>query len=244
MEIELVKWDSEFFGFKTGRVQIQAGPDFDPVLFRKSATAQGYELVYVVKSESPLSAATIREGSMELMDIMLTMSLKLDKEKQQGQHFVLRNSLEESELLETYHIAEETARVSRFYMEPKTGPAKTKKMYRHWVDNALNQTYADGVLLEKEQGAVAGILLPKTHPSTGFGQISMVGVNPSFFARGVGTRLWQQTLGYYHSRPEITRMMTKLSLLNLPSLNWHLKCGFTRIEETVFVYHFRSNGAS
>ncbi|HSV87221.1 MAG TPA: hypothetical protein VLH61_01110, partial [Bacteroidales bacterium] len=69
MEIELVKWDSEFFGFKTGRVQIQAGPDFDPVLFRKSAMAQGYELVYVVKSESPLSAATIREGSMELMDI-------------------------------------------------------------------------------------------------------------------------------------------------------------------------------
>jgi len=241
MDIELVKWDSEFFGFKTGKVQIYSEAGFDPVLFRKSALAQGYELVYVMKSESPFSAATIREGSIELLDIMLTMSLKLDNEKQQGQHFVLRNNLDETELMETYHIAEETAKVSRFFKEPKAGIAKTKKMYRHWVDNALNQNNADGVLLETEQGKVTGFLIPKSNSNWDYGQIMLAGVNPHYFGKGIGSKLWQQAFGYFSRNSNVIKILTKFSIQNLPSFNWHLKNGFSKVEDMIFIYHFRSN---
>ena len=84
---------------------------------------------------------------MELVDIRITMSKKLDRIAYKNKPYYLHNSLSKVELKDCYNIAEQIAKVSRFYKEEKIGIEKAKALYRKWVDNALNKTYSDGIFL-------------------------------------------------------------------------------------------------
>ena len=89
--------------------------------------------------------------SIDLVDIMITMSCNLEKINIPLTNNELTNTLSDEKLLEVYKIAEEISLVSRFSKESLIGVEKTKEFYRKWIDNSLNKSYADGIFIISEK---------------------------------------------------------------------------------------------
>lgn len=239
MIIEKLDWDSSFFGIKIGRLYILNDVDFDPILFKQQAIDEKFELVYVFKFQNMLPSDKILKANLDLVDIQLTMSMKFNKADYINRPYDFRTTLTDKEKNECYKIAENTAKVSRFYIEEKIGSEKTKAMYRRWIDNALNQSFSDGMFLFKEHDEVVGVHIIKTGKDKKTGHCSMIGVNPDYTRRNIGKKLWEQSFGYWANESEIEYCKVPFSFQNDASLNFHLNIGFNRVEETKFIYHFK-----
>jgi dTDP-4-amino-4,6-dideoxy-D-galactose acyltransferase len=240
MRIEKLSWDTDFFGFNVGRVTIYDEDDFHPLEFKKQAIDENYELVYVFKYSKMLTWQKVIKADLEMVDIMLTMSKKFDKNDYRDISYDFRTKLSNKELEECYYIAEQTAIVSRFYKEKKIGPEKTRSLYIKWIDNAINKSFSDGLFLEKEKETVIGIHLLKTDKKNKMGQFTLTGVHPNYKRMGIGYKLWTQSFGFLGKESKIDIVKSPFSFQNTESLNFHLKMGFDITEEIKYIYHFRN----
>lgn len=237
--IERLTWDSSFFEINIGRAVIEDVQTFAPIEFRDEAK-NSYDLVYVF-SQTMLSGEKTIEANIDLVDIIITMSMPMKRSLNPDLKFDFRTELSLDEINECYEIAEQTAVVSRFYNEPLIGPEKAKALYRKWIDNSLNRTYCDGILLTKSGKSISGIHVIKTDHNKKTGLCSLIGVNQDYKGMGMGKKLWEQAFNYWTSLEDIDKCIVPFSIKNTESFNFHLKIGFNKIEEIKYVYHFRNN---
>lgn len=238
--IEHLIWDSNFFELNIGRYIVDDECNFDPIKFQKEAK-QNYDLVYVFCHKKMLSLSKAFDANLDLVDIIMTMSMPLMKNNYLDNGFDYRTTLTQDEINGCYEIAEQTSVVSRFFNEPLIGPEKAKALYRKWIDNSLNKSYCDGILLVKSNEIITGIHTIKTDYSEKTGFCSLIGVNKNYKGLGIGKNLWEQAFGYWTLLGDINRCKVPFSLKNIESFNFHLKIGFNKIEEIKYVYHYRSN---
>ena len=241
MIIKKLKWDTEFFGINVGKITLLEDNNFDLIKFKQQIYDEKFELVYVFKLQKMLPWDIIVNAELELVDIMMTMSKKFKKEQYLDIPYKLNTKFSEKELNECYYIAEETSIVSRFYNEKKIGPMITRKLYRKWIDNALNKSFSDGVFILKESNSITGIHLIKTDKKNKIGYFTLTGVNPKYKRKGIGSNLWTQSFGYWANMSKINIIKSPFSIQNIDSLNFHIKMGFNKVEEIKYIYHFRNN---
>lgn len=238
--IEHLIWDSNFFELNIGRHIIDDERYFDPIKFREEAK-NNYDLVYVFSFQNMISSSKAFDANLDLVDIMLTMSMPFTKNNYSDNGFDCRTSLTNDEINGCYEIAEQTSVVSRFYNEPLIGPEKSKALYRKWIDNSLNKSFGDGILIEKSNEIITGIHTIKTDHSEKTGLCSLIGVNKDYKGLGIGRNLWEQAFGYWSLLGNISRCKVPFSIKNIESFNFHLKIGFNKIEEIKYIYHYRNN---
>lgn len=237
--IEKLNWDSDFFGIKIGKFVIQNEKDFDEIKFKEEANDEKFELIYVFKFHELITPEIVVKTGLQLTDIMILTSKRFQKEYFLKNTYEFRTELKEQELRECYYIAETIAKVSRFFKEPKIGEKKTKALYKKWIENTLNKSFADGLFIVKDSNSIIGIDLIKTENKTG--SCSLIGVHPNHKGRGIGKNLWDQSFGYWANEKEIEQCRVSFSFQNSESFNFHLKIGFNRIEEIKYIYHYRNN---
>jgi dTDP-4-amino-4,6-dideoxy-D-galactose acyltransferase len=242
MKIETLQWDSSFFGIKIGKLVIDNEINFNPKEFKEQIKDDKFQLVYVFKNREMFTKQNEVDAEIELVDIMLTLSKKFNKEAFLNLPYDFRTKLSKVELNESYLIADTISSVSRFYNEPNIGRAKTNELYRTWIDNALNKTFVDGLFLVKNSECVTGIHLIRTDELNKVGYCSLIGVNSSKKGLGIGKSLWDQACGYWANEKDINLCKVAFSLHNLESFNFHLSLGFNKIDELKYIYHYRSKG--
>lgn len=236
MEIETLKWDSGFFGIKIGKTILDSRFNSDE--FTALAKENNFDLVYLFRETKSLSVDEVAQKNISLVDIMITMSLELNITSDPGP-FDFNTSLNKKEIDECYEIAEDIAKVSRFYKEPLIGKEKAMKLYRKWIDNSLNGSFCDGILLNRSEGHIRGIHSVKTDLINGIGICSLIGTHPLHRGFGIGRNLWQQAFSYWSTQKNVTRCRVLFSLENMESFNFHLKMGFNKVESVRFIYHYR-----
>jgi dTDP-4-amino-4,6-dideoxy-D-galactose acyltransferase len=242
-QIERLNWDSDFFGIRIGRSIAECERNFDPIKFYEEAK-NNYDLVYVFSHWGMLAGRQTYEAKLDLVDIIITMSMPLLKDTNYDSTFDFRTELTNAEINECYEIAEQISVVSRFYNEPLIGPEKTRALYRKWIDNAINSTYCDGILLTKSGESITGIHVIKTDHKGKTGWCSLIGVDKNCWGMGIGKKLWQQAFSYWKSHEDITKCVVPFSIKNTESFNFHLKIGFNKIEDIRYIYHFRNNATA
>lgn len=239
MKIEALNWDSEFFGLGVGRLELQADDELDAPEFLRLVDDRGFDLIYVIRQQHMLAGAVLSECALELMDVQLTMSQPFDRLEHASRPYVFRQKLSESELAQCYAIAEQTSVVSRFHREPLVGPEMTRALYRRWVDSALDGTLANGLLAIELEGKIMGIHLIRTDARQKAGHCSVIGVDAAYKRLNIGRQLWQQAFGYWANETDIQTCKVPFSLQNAESLNFHLKMGFSKVDQVRYTYHFR-----
>lgn len=240
-EIEPGKWDSRFFGCRIGRLILSEALEFDPELFNLQVANGGYELVYVIVNNKWLNQTDAVKAHLRLMDIQITMTSKLNREAASENHYEFLSSMSRDDLSACHAIAEQTAKVSRFYHEPVIGPEKTIMMYKQWVDNALAQKYGDGIVVTRDQSQqITGLMIVNSEKTAKTGICDVIGVQQHSKRKGIGARLWRSALNYWTNETDFTSCKVTFSANNLQSFNFHLKVGFDKIEVIRYVYHYRA----
>jgi dTDP-4-amino-4,6-dideoxy-D-galactose acyltransferase len=236
LEIETLNWDSGFFGIKIGKVYMN--DSFNFAAFREAARKNQFDLVYVFREIKSTSIEVVLPSDFHLIDILVTMTLDINIEAEQVP-VDFNTSLSPGELGECYEIAESIAKVSRFYREPLIGKEKALKLYRKWVDNSLNGSFCDGVIVNRSEGHIRGIHLIKTDPVNHTGTCSLIGTHPFNKGAGIGRDLWKQAFSYWIKKNNVTLCRVPFSLENMESFNFHLRIGFNNVESIRYIYHYR-----
>lgn len=239
MIIEKLNWDSDFFERRIGRLLIDDETEFVPAKFIEEAK-ESYDLIYVFSIEKMLSFNKVKAANLDMVDIIITMSVPFSKTNYSKNGYEFRTSLTKEELIGCYEIAEQTSVVSRFYTDALIGEEKTKALYRKWIDNSINHSFSDGLFLEKDENKVIGIHLIKTLAEKNTGMFTLTGLNTNYKGKGLGRKLWEQSYAYWADIGGIEIIKSPFSFQNKESLNFHLKMGFNKIEETKYIYHYRN----
>jgi len=238
--IEKLVWDSDFFNLNIGKCDLIN--KVAPSDFYNKAREDNYDLIYLINHDKVLSGLEIKLYDVYLMECMIIASIPSPNSvispimsPTYANNFTTIESLTPTELIECYNIAEQISSVSRFNNDKLIGINKTKELYRKWLDTFNMPNH--NLFIEKKDDKIIGMLLIKTDVENKTGEITLIGVDNNLKRGGIGNKLMNQAFAFWATK-NVTTIKTTYSLQNKPSVNFHNKLGFTKIEDIKFIYHY------
>ena len=227
MNIKYLQWDSDFFNKKIGelspneaiKVPFNLTQDYDLIIIKKnqdfSCEIDGYEKTFEetkILFEKKLSFDNINEIIIEDTDF--------------------QNKPPE----DFYDLAYESGKYSRFKLDLNL-KNKFQDIYKKWVDNSLNKTFAEKVFYIHSEDTINGFVTLQRDGNTA--KIGLIAVNPNFQGKGIGTKLLQAA-EYYAIKNNMDKMLIPTQKENILACNFYKKNGYSVKEETVIKHYWRS----
>jgi dTDP-4-amino-4,6-dideoxy-D-galactose acyltransferase len=219
--IEVLPWDSEFFGFRVGRLH---GESLTPALIAEAkqwCRANDVSCLYYLGPAEPVD----NPGGFRFVDERVTCRW--------GARPVAATSpavryFESSDLDSLERIARYSHRESRFYHDPGFDRARCDDLYATWIRNSC-QGQADAVFVATDQGRPAGYLTCTEN------SIGLVAVAEEARGRGLGRQLITAAQRYFYaSGAAYAEVITQRR--NQAALDLYLHCGF-QVVNTHHWYH-------
>lgn len=209
--MELLSWDTDFFGITIGRAKIATARDLEIAL--RAASDQGVECLYVVVpgAKADPVAAAIRAGSG------LT-ALRLDLERRGRQVASDAETVRPAAPDEAGRVAELAAALapaSRFAQDGRFRRERIEEMYRIWALNDLR----DGKVLVDTTGDRALLTLSKRPSGLAVGLVYVASV-----ARGTG--LGRQLLDAALAEAAGASLTVATDMRNLEAVRLYESAGF------------------
>ncbi len=230
MKVEYLPWDSEFFGKRVARLTISEEEVSSVVSYMEHLREEGnFDVVYIVSArklpliEQVQGCTFVDEKIVFAGDIVLPDTHFSHVMRYVGK--VLTPALE--------HLAWVSAGHSRFKVDQHFGD-NYKRLYSRWIENSLNGTFADDVLVHEIDGKIDGVLTLRKYAD--YGDIGLLAVDTDVQTRGVGTSLVgyaQQLL--WNEGIKFLRVTTQGA--NQQACRFYTKQGL-QIESITYIYHY------
>jgi len=231
MKLEFLKWDSDFFGFKIGMVSSFTN-DLDFKKLLKQAQEQNFKLLYCFANPLNETENKIYSQYGILVDKKITYYQKLEEKKYELPSNVeeyLENFVDDA----MYSLAIEGGKYSRFRTDKNFPDGSFEKLYKKWIENSLNKTFADVIYVYKQEKLIKGILLLKIINDIGI--ISLISVDQNLKRKGIGTKLIN-TAYYYFYKNNIYNIEVVTQKDNIAACNFYEKNNF-KIKNIQNIYH-------
>ena len=230
--INLITWDSDFFGFKVGICSpLIPSNMLDEVL--EFCKKEGYKLVYLFidPGNSYLNQAAIKNGGV-LIDQRVTFKMTLKKPFEINSHIVIaKTDLLTPELLD---IVLQTGLYSRFYNDSHFGKSKYEELYTLWILKSLRKELADEVIYYLNGDTIIGYLTLQFKENVGY--INLVGVNMHQQGEGIGKALLAKAVNLSLDN-NCSSLEVATQLMNKKACNFYESFGFIQ-SNMKSIYHF------
>ncbi|MDT0686581.1 GNAT family N-acetyltransferase [Autumnicola psychrophila] len=180
--VQKAEWDSNFFGFPVGKVNLKSVDNFEEVIL----ASEKFKLVYV------FSDVEINEPSLDLVDkkIIYKKALEANKEINPVEGNGDLTSFDPKihsydHLLELAHLS---GTYSRFKLDSNIPGSRFLEMYKLWLDNSINKKIAFETLVSITEGNISGFVTLGKKDSD-CSQIGLIAVNGDYQGRSIGSRL-------------------------------------------------------
>ncbi len=227
--VELAKWDTDNFGFKTGNLYLPSA--FDAAAFSnelESARNCGYKLLYLKGVDVP--------------DACLSDDIRLVDEKvvyTQLNHHGLSSEtngsvvsiLGEEMTDELFGLACLSGKYSRYKLDEKLPPTVFPTLYKLWMERSLNGTIATDVLAYREQGQTLGILTWKLDGNSA--HIGLVATAEKAARKGIGTALMTS---FFQRVGDGVKISVATQKANIPACLFYEENGYA-VESVTKIYH-------
>ena len=218
-QLEKLLWDIEFFEFSVGKVTISGElKNIDDLL-----NSIPFRLLYVFSNQILNIECTISSK-------MITYGRTLENISYEGES-VFYTDLEPDSVL--FSLAYISGKYSRFYMDPNIQETKFKELYRQWVINSVNKSFADEIIVRKIKDEIVGMITVKKQGA--IGQIGLFAVGEEFQGKGIGRDLILCGMQYLQKFgcKEVTVQTQKE---NINACRFYEKLDY-KIYNEEFVYH-------
>lgn len=236
MQFEILKFDSELFGFKVAKIL----PSRLSITKLKSILAKlrshNVRLVYwQAANTSKKSQKAIQKlhGFLASHQIRYLVNLKkitLGKYNDP----IIKIYRRKTPTTEMKKLAVTIGEPSRFGVDPQMPRKLLHKMYHAWIKNSVNGQIADKVLVIKNKKIIIG-MITLGHKNKR-GDIGLTAINQKFQGKNFGTKLVQAAQRYFikkgYTQAQVVTQKTNISACKL-----YAKCGF-RPENIDNFYHF------
>ncbi|HBK82494.1 MAG TPA: hypothetical protein DDZ41_02680 [Flavobacterium sp.] len=224
--IQKLDWDSHFFGFEVGLFHVQ-DVNFDIESFKKQADF--FKLVYIF-SDNRLSDIS----NFELVDQKTVLEKTIDLSLKNNDSIISFNAKEHdyAQLLDLCFLS---GKFSRFRIDSKIPSTKFEALYKLWIDNSVNKTFAFDTLIKITENNISGFITIKK-VNQDVSEIGLIAVNTNYQGRGIASELLNQAQ-YISLKNGFKTIRVPTQYDNKPAINLYQKTGF-QIVNTTFVYHY------
>jgi len=237
-KIEFLGWDSNFFGLKIGKIEFNKSLGVKELNNLKDLIFQSnLDLIYIFTDISFKPLSFLYKIGAELIDIQLNYKLHIPFDMEDMGNYIIVDESNVNKYVkkeELYKISEQIALTSRFSFDSRIKHEKLLELYRLIVDNSLNKTFGDGLIIDlNDDRKLRGFITFKTMYN--YGRPFIIGVDPKYKGKGIGLKIYKQLLHYWHLK-NIREVRTVASLKSIVALNFHPKLGF-KVVKVNNVFH-------
>ena len=226
-------WDSEAFGFTVARIENIDDPAAQLPVVQAQLIADGIALAYweAPHGDEPSRLAALRNGS-ELINSRVLLDIGLTGQAASEPRTIVDPDPAQRCVLDELALASGWS--SRFALDPRFPRPVFERLYRTWMENSLNGSFADAVIVAGEGDAIDGMVTVSA--KGGQGQIGLFGVAATARGKGVGKKLLREALGWF-AREGCARASVVTQGENEVALAIYQSCGFA-ISAHSDVFHF------
>ena len=176
MNINFLKWDSEFFNRKIGEV-----------ILTKNENLETEDFNLIVVKQSIKFDVKLNGYNLSFQESKINFTKKIDKIPTTNCNKIKDTDISEKTASFFKELAYESGKKSRFLLDEKFGEDKFKELYDIWVINSLNKKIAlKTFYIEENNQAIGFVTLQKFGT---LGKIGLLSIHPDFQGKGFGRKL-------------------------------------------------------
>jgi dTDP-4-amino-4,6-dideoxy-D-galactose acyltransferase len=222
--IKRLDWDSSFFEIEVGEFLLVA---------KNNANSENFDLLYV-KNEKDFELELVGFENL-FSETKVVFSKSLFESQFENQNvFLLKDT--HYNMDEIYELAYESGKYSRFFLDANFKATKFQELYQKWVDNSINNTFADAVLVYQENNQTMGFVSYKINNGTA--TIGLIAVSPNHQGKGIGGILLkyvEKTL----CQNNVKTLFIPTQKTNEAACNFYKKQGYSIHEATIIKHYWK-----
>jgi len=233
--IDLLKWDSDFFGFQVGRSDNSETLAPDQLL--KKAKDLGFKLIYLFL-EKPVNPGFTNQAckfhEFNLMEEKVIFIKEINRNSPlPSTNVSVCDQNEFSKYKERfYELGVASGHYSRFLHDSHIPTSKFRELYRRWVDNGINNQ-SSNIIYSQNENSISGFVTldyEKSHTNIG-----LFAVSEEFRRKGIG-QLLMKKIETLTSHRKLNKIQVTTQRQNKMACNFYQKLSF--LEKTSFLtYH-------
>lgn len=223
--IESLKWDSEFFGYKIGKIE---NPNMES--FQELANSE-FQLIYVfsVKEIACIEQYLVDKKATFIQDLNFYESFGLED------LIIMEFNPDNHSYSELLQLSYESGVFSRFYTDKNFRKNEFEKLYKKWIDNSLNGDSNHKIFVAEDidKNLLGFITLGKRTEK--LNDIGLLAVSPKARGKKVGTKLIEFSKDLSRKN-NIYQLQVVTQLQNIPATKLYESTGF-KLKELNYIYH-------
>lgn len=233
--LEHLKWDSNFFGLKIGRIVCDVRLDEKYLEFLlNDAKIANYALMYVLLLDNDvISDVFLSKNTGKLVDrkVIFRMNLNNTTVTPSDEIQDYTGKKLSTDLLDLVYLS---GRFSRFKLDEYLPKDAFKRLYKVWIDKSLSGEMADKIFVSIVNNQVVGFVTLRINDNKG--EIGLIAVSEQVQGRKIGTKLIDSCVNYL-TQHSIAKLTVPTQLANIPACKFYENYGFEKSSVTD-VYHF------
>lgn len=223
--IESLKWDSEFFGFKVGKLNYTDESSLGEL------EVSGNKLIYL------FSDKIIPQLASCLVDKKATYIQELSSENLMNIESIQINEFDPkinsySDLLE---LAFESGIYSRFYTDKNFINNEFRRLYKRWIDNSLEGLSNYKIFVAEDDCRKLLGFITIGSKNEHLADIGLLAVSSASRGKKIGTKLIEFSKRFAFSN-NLKQIQVVTQLQNIPATILYEKTGFS-LNEINYIYH-------
>lgn len=231
MKIELLEWDSDFFGIKTGRLFLSKETGWD------ENELNDWDLVYIfVEPADRNNNLLLQQKGIPLVDEKITYmmdvsTLKETKDSASHIHSYFSSANDEKVI----NIGIQSGIYSRFNIDPNFSKVKFKELYTIWMKKSISREIANKVVVYIiDENEIAGVITLGEKNNNA--DIGIIAVDNNFRGQNIGKALIQEAVNY-SIRENYSSLQVITQKNNHAACKFYERCGFTE-KDVINIYHY------
>lgn len=227
-DFEILKWDSDFFGYKIAKINSSVGPDrLNTVLFELHKN--GVELVYF---NSTFNLGLYEHYKNYEIDRSVSLSKVLKEKKVLNPN--VKFFIEKEPTFKMLELSRRIARRSRFYVDPNIPNSKVYDLYEIWLNKSVSESGTNTTLIYEKDAEILGFATIRIENGNE-GRIPLMGVAAENEGKGISFIL-MQAIETYLMEQNCKVLKSATQSKNLKALKVYQRFGIS-CEESFNINH-------
>ena len=229
MDIRALQWDSDFFGLRIGRADLQTKADAEALQSQHKELKRQFDLLYIFDSK----AVGFEANGAQVVDEKILYSKPCEPREQYAEVSFYQDASPSDDL---YRLALVSGGYSRFKLDERLPKGSYERLYNRWIENACPREGTNKqILLFKDVQNVARGMITIDYQGE-LGHIGLVAVDTDVQHQGIGGKIMATLDGYLFERG-IKMLEVPTQKANTDACRWSEKNGFVAQSKTP-IYHW------
>jgi dTDP-4-amino-4,6-dideoxy-D-galactose acyltransferase len=223
MKLTELIWDSNFFGYKVGKMELGGNEELPSVCI----DIETYKLIYIFSSQQIVNNQ-INCVSAQLVDVKLLLAKSVSSNNNQDKSIVLLTKLTD----DLIDLAIQSGLYSRFKLDSTFKNNEFERLYTTWISSSIdsNDVVVFGYI--NNQKLVGFITLSTKNNSA---DIGLIAVDETQRGMNIGGKLISMA-DVYAQQNGLTQITVNTQQENSSALKFYIKNGFDILNRT-HIYH-------